>query len=282
MVDPLGHVVWRFPRAGSLPRGQAFAADDAFISPDGGSIVANDESHEVVDRIDIASGKVVWQYGRYDRAGSGRGMLHTPDDGYPLANGNITIADIRNCRIIEVRPTKQIVREWGRTGTCIHRPPVTYAQPNGDTPLPDGGMLITEITGSHIVRLNRAGHVLFDIRAPVRYPSDAQLDAQGNVIVVDYSNPGAVLKLSPTGRVLWRYRPRSGSGRLDHPSLAVPLANGLIALNDDNRHRVVIIDPRTNRIVWQYGRTDRPSRAVGSLRVPDGIDFVPAGIFGGT
>src|SRR5204863_5805987 len=43
VVDPLGHVVWRFPRAGSLPRGQAFAADDAFISPDGGSIVANDE-----------------------------------------------------------------------------------------------------------------------------------------------------------------------------------------------------------------------------------------------
>ena len=65
-------------------------------------------------------------------------------------------------------------------------------------------------------------------------------------------------------------------------ALWLGLANGLIALNDDNRHRVVIIDPRTNRIVWQYGRTDRPSRAVGSLRVPDGIDFVPAGIFGGT
>jgi len=47
VVDRTGKVWWRFPTstAGAVPAGQSFAADDAFISPDGLSIVANDETH---------------------------------------------------------------------------------------------------------------------------------------------------------------------------------------------------------------------------------------------
>jgi outer membrane protein assembly factor BamB len=279
VVDDRGRLLWTFPGPGSLPRGQRFAADDAFVAPDGRTIVANDEAHQVIDRIDIATRRVVWQYGHYGQAGSRTGFLHTPDDAYPLANGDVVVADIRNCRVMQIAPSKAIVRQWGRTGTCVHHPPTTFAQPNGDTPLPDGGLLITEITGSRIVRLDARGHVVFDIHAPVRYPSDAQLDASGNVVVVDYADPGAVLRISPRGTVLWRYGPRSGPGRLNHPSLAVPLPDGTIVLNDDDRQRIVVIDPRTDRIVWQYGRTDQPSRSAGHLFVPDGIDLVPPGIF---
>ena len=96
-----------------MPAGQAFAADDAFLAPDGRTIVANDETHEVIDRIDIATRRIIWQYGHYGRAGSGAGFLHTPDDAYPLANGDIVVADIENCRVIEINPAKQIVRQWG-------------------------------------------------------------------------------------------------------------------------------------------------------------------------
>ena len=77
--------------------------------------------------------------------------------------------------------------------------------------------------------------------------------------------------------MLWRYGPRSGPGRLDHPSLAIPLADGTIALNDDFRNRVIVVDPRTNRIVWQYGRTDVGGHGAGLLFIPDGIDVIPAG-----
>jgi hypothetical protein len=77
--------------------------------------------------------------------------------------------------------------------------------------------------------------------------------------------------------VLWRYAPTSGTGRLDHPSLAVMLSDGTIALNDDFRARVIVIDPRTDRIVWQYGRTDVGGRSPGHLLTPDGIDIIPAG-----
>jgi len=277
IVSDAHQVLWHFPVAGSLPTGQRFSADDAFLSLDGRTIVANDEAHQVIDRIDVVSRRVIWQYGHYDRAGSAPGYLSTPDDAYPLANGHVVIADIRNCRIIEVNAAKRIVRQWGRTGSCSHRPPATFDNPNGDTPLRDGGLLITEIGGSRVVRLSASGRVVFDIHVPVAYPSDAQLDAKGNVIVVDYSNPGAILRISPRGRVLWRYGPPSGKGRLDHPSLAIVLPDGTIALNDDFRDRVIVVDPRSDRIVWQYGRTDVAGRGPGRLFIPDGITVIPIG-----
>ena len=40
-------------------------------------------------------------------------------------------------------------------------------------------------------------------------------------------------------------------------------------------HRVVIIDPRTDRIVWQYGHTGQTGTAPGFLNKPDGVDLVP-------
>ena len=55
----------------------------------------------------------------------------------------------------------------------------------------------------------------------------------------------------------------------------MPLPNGDIAVNDDYRDRVIVIDPRRNRIVWQYGHTDQPGTAPGYLNIPDGMDFVP-------
>ena len=278
-VSAAGAILWQFPKvAGAVPAGQQFTADDAFFAPDGKTIVANDEFHQVIDRIDIATGKVIWQYGHYGSPGSANGYLHNPDDAYPLANGNIIVADIVNCRVIEIAPSKQIVHEWGKTGQCVDHAPTTYGDPNGDTPLPDGGLLITEIHGSRVVRLDANGKVLFDIHVPAIYPSDAQLDSNGNIVLADYANPGAVLCVSPAGKLLWRYAPTSGSGRLDHPSLATPLPDGTVVVNDDFRHRIVIIDPKTMKIIWQYGHTDQPGHGAGYLWQPDGHQPIPNGV----
>jgi hypothetical protein len=54
----------------------------------------------------------------------------------------------------------------------------------------------------------------------------------------------------------------------------------LIALNDDFRARVIVLDALSGRIVWQYGTTDRPGLGPGSLNVPDGIDVVPSDMLG--
>jgi hypothetical protein len=77
------------------------------------------------------------------------------------------------------------------------------------------------------------------------------------------------------GTVLWKYGPPSGPGALDHPSLALALPNGLIAVNDDYRHRVVLISRKAKRIVWQYGHTDVAGTAPGYLNTPDGMDLLP-------
>lgn len=279
-VNDAGQILWQFPVAGSLPPGQQFSADDAFISPDGKSIVANEEGLDVIVRIDIATRKIVWEYGVFNQPGSGKNHLNTPDDAYPLANGDITVADIRNCRILEISPAKQIVRQWGQTGVCTDNPPLSYGEPNGDTPLPDGGMLITEITGSRVVRLSATGKVIFDIHVPVAYPSDAQLDSHGNVELVDYSTHGSLVVVNPTtGQLVYRYGPRTGPGRLNHPSLGIPLADGTYVLNDDFLDRVVVIDPTTNAIVWTYGHRKQASAAPGYLNNPDGVDPLPPGIF---
>ena len=193
----------------------------------------------------------------------------------------MTVADIKNCRILEIASDKHVVRMWGQTGICRHAPPYSFDEPNGDTPLPDGGILITEIRGSRVVRLDAAGRVVFDIHVPTLYPSDAQLDAHGDVVVADYSNPGAVVAVSPTGRVVWRYSPKTGTGRLDRPSLAVPLPDGTIILNDDFRDRVILLDPQTGRILWQYGRTGVAGRGLDRLTIPDGINLIAPGVIQG-
>ncbi len=192
-----------------------------------------------------------------------------------LVDGDVVVADIRNCRVIEIAPSKQIVRQWGRTGVCLTSAPSAYGSPNGDTPLPDGGLLITEIRGARVVRLSAAGKVIFDIHVPVAYPSDAHLDANGNVVVADYSTVGAVVAVTPHGRLVWRYAPTSGNGRLNHPSLAVPMADGRVVVNDDFRARIVVIDPKTMRIVWQYGQTGVPGSGPNRLSDPDGVDPLP-------
>ena len=71
------------------------------------------------------------------------------------------------------------------------------------------------------------------------------------------------------GKLLWRF------GGLNHPSLALPLPNGDVLVNDDYNHRVIVIDPVTNKIVWQYGHTGVPGTAPGYLNDPDGVDLVP-------
>jgi len=280
VVNDAGTILWRFPVEGSLPAGQTFSADDAFVTADGKSIVANEESNQIVVRIDIASETIVWQYGTYGVKGSGPNEVSTPDDAYPMANGDVTIADIKNCRILEVTPSGQIVRQWGTTGQCTDNPPTSFAQPNGDTPLPDGGILVTDIKGSRVVRLSATGALMYDLAVPVHYPSDAHLLANGDVLVADYSNPGAVVVVDPsTGATVYRYGPSSGPGELNRPSLVLPLSDGTFALNDDYNHRVVVIDPKMNSIVWSYGHDGQPSAADGYLNLPDGIDVAPVGTF---
>jgi hypothetical protein len=134
---------------------------------------------------------------------------------------------------------------------------------------------VSEIAGSWIDAFSSSGRLMWDFQAPVSYPSDPQWIGHSHILLADYARPGHALIMDKQGHVLWRYGPSSGPGMLDHPSLAMRIRPGLIAVNDDYRDRVVLIDVRTRRIVWQYGHTDQNGTAPGYLNTPDGLDFLP-------
>ena len=234
------------------------------------------EDDFVISVIALATDRIVYRYGHTGVPGSGAGYLDNPDDALLTRGGKIMLADIKNCRLLVIAPpAHRIVRQFGETGVCVHQPGISYGSPNGAFPMRDGNNLVTEINGDWIDVLKPDGHVLSSVNAPgFTYPSDTNEVRPGVLLSADYTSPGAIETFTPQGRLLWRYA-SSGRTALDHPSLAMPLPNGDILANDDRNDRVIVIDPRTNRIVWQYGHTHVAGRGPGYLANPDGLDLAP-------
>ena len=282
ILSPAKKIVWQFPRPGDVKAGQSFHdPDDAFFTPDYRGISTNEEFNYQMALISIRRHRITWSYGRAGVAGSAQGELSNPDDAYLLSRSRMMVADIRNCRVLVVNKAHRIVRSYGSPSRCYHHPPDSFSSPNGATPLADGGVLITEI-GGWIDRLDRNGNLVYTLRTPTTYPSDAQLLPDGDLLVAGFNTPGRVDILSRTGAIKWTYGPASGLGSLDRPSLAVRWPNGMIAVTDDWHHRIVVIDPKTKRIVWQYGHFGVASSAAGYLSKPDGLDLLPAVARAGT
>jgi putative pyrroloquinoline-quinone binding quinoprotein len=275
LVDNRKRVLWRYPSSAGPAYPFQFD-DDAFFGPGFTTIVSNQEDQHTIQILGFPSGRLRWRYGHANVRGSSPGYLNTPDDSYLLPGGLVSVADAYNCRVLFISRDHTVVRRLGRTGVCAHDPPRTLGSVNGATPLPGGGTLVSEISGSWIDAFSRTGRLLWDFRAPVSYPSDPQWLGSGHILLADYARPGHVLILDSNGRVLWRYGPAAGPGMLDHPSLAMRLKPGLIAVNDDYRDRVVLIDIHTRRIVWQYGHTDSKGSGHGYLNTPDGMDLLTA------
>ena len=275
VVDPHGRLVWRFPPAGraSLP-----LPDDAFFSADGRRIVVTEEDVNAVSAVDVASHRLVWRYGAVGAPGSGPDQLAHPDDAMQLPDGTIVVADIENCRLVLLRPpSHRPVRASGSPAQgCVHAPPRAWGSPNGAFPLAGGGTLVTEINGDWVDALSAEGKLLWSAHPPgISYPSDSNEVRRGLFVSVGWQSPGILETFDRQGRLRWRYRPRPGAAPLDHPSLALPLPNGDFLVNDDFNDRVIVVDPRTNRVVWQYGHTGVAGSAPGYLSRPDGVDLVP-------
>ncbi|MGE5407692.1 MAG: PQQ-binding-like beta-propeller repeat protein, partial [Syntrophothermus sp.] len=275
VVNAAKKVLWRFPsRAHPAPPGGFYFPDDAFFTHHGHQIISNEEQNERIVQLSYPGGKLLWSYGHPGVTGSKPGYLHEPDDAYLLADGNVSVADAQNCRVLLISPAKQVLHEFGDPSTCTHEPPRYLGSPNGDTPLANGNFLVSEVNGSYIDEMTWGGKVRWSLQLPISYPSDPQQLGPDRYLVVDYARPGGIYEFTRAGRILWSYHPESGPGMLNHPSLAERLPSGLIAVNDDYRDRIVIIDPKTKKIVWQYGHTGEPGRGPDHLHIPDGFDLL--------
>lgn len=267
-INSKGAVDWVFPRPGQhlpVPFG---APDDAFYTANGTTIIANAEGRQTVTAIDRATGTVLWQVGHYNVRSSARGYFNEPDDAVPQPDGTIWVADIRNCRLVHLSAAGAWLGTIGNR-SCRHNPPTSFADPNGAFPTATGSLIVTEISGSWVTNLVPGRSVAWSVRAPVRYPSDAMQMAGGSVLLTDYSRPGAVVRLSSTGRTLWYYRP-SGGAELNHTSIAIPVASNRIAICDDFDSRIIVVDPTTDQVIWTFTGT-----GASRLFYPDGIDYEP-------
>ena len=172
LVDGAKHILWSYPRPGSVPAMPFRFGDDAFFGLRADRIISNQEDQHTIQIISFPAGRVIWRYGHVDRSGSPPGYLNTPDDAYLLRNGLVSVADAYNCRVLFITPAHRIRREYGSASTCSHAPPASFGSVNGATPLADGGTLVSEIGGSWIDDIGPSGRLRWAARAPVSYPSD--------------------------------------------------------------------------------------------------------------
>lgn len=280
VLDDTGKVVWRYPTAGRpAPAGGFYFPDDAFFIHRGRAIISNQEDNDTIVEIAYPSGRVLFRYGHPHIPGSAPGYLDSPDDTYLLADGDITAADSSNCRVLILDPrTRRVVHQLGTVHRCLHDPPTALGSPNGDTPLPDGNLLVSEVNGSWIDELTPSGRLVWDTRLAIGYPSDPQQLGSDRYLVADYEDPGAIVEFNRAGQITYRYAPASGPGVLNHPSLVELLPSGAFMLNDDYNDRMLAIDPGTGALVWQYGSIGRAGTAPGLLNTPDGFDLLaPSG-----
>jgi DNA-binding beta-propeller fold protein YncE len=273
IVDSQGRVRWQFPQPGDLAAGQTFLQpDDAFFSPDGRYIVATQEDDQVISVISLATSTITYRYGVPGTPGSGPDHLFNPDDAMLTPAGAIMSADIKNCRIVIITPPAHVLtRAIGQTtNACEHDPPQRFGSPNGAFPMTNGHYLVTEINGDWADEMSLGGQVSWSANPPgVLYPSDSNEIYPGRYLTADYSDPGQIVEFDSSGHLLWKM------GGFNQPSLALPMPNGDILLNDDFNHRVCVVDPATKRIVWQYGHTGVAGSGPGYLNDPDGVDLVP-------
>ncbi len=269
-INPSGTVTWTLSTASPPLAHPLGAPDDAFYTTGCTAIVANSEYGQGALAVNRLTSAVLWQIGSYLRRGDNLTHFNNPDDAVPAADGTVWMADINNCRLLHLNgATGALIGMLGGHG-CSHNPPWQFSEPNGAFPTSSGSLVVTEISGSWVTWLNPNGSVRWSHRVPAAYPSDALALPDGSVLLTDYSSFGAVLRVAADGTVVWRYAP-SGAGQLNHPSIAIPLASNRIAICDDFGNRIIVVDPTTSRVVWEWS-----GNAAYHLLRPDGLDYRPS------
>ena len=132
------------------------------------------------------------------------------------------MADALNDRILFLSPAGTTIGQIGTNGVAVHDPPTGVGYPNGDTPLTDGNVLVSEINGSWITEYTPAGKLVWTVHLPtVNYPSDPQQIGTNLYLLADYDPPaeGRILTITRSGTIMWNYDVTS---RRRHAQEAVP------------------------------------------------------------
>jgi hypothetical protein len=256
-ISPRGQVVWRE---------RQHDARAVFVSRTGRTEIVTEPRAGIVVLRRIDSGDVAAVYGHSPGL-----SLRDPGTAVENSVGAVVIADTGDCRLVFVpqhshRPSNLVHWTGGRgcpqavlsAGRALV---VTLARPAGIAVLAPGGASLAYV-------------LLHEIAAP----SDANAFGSDGLVFADRTQPGQVVEVNRhSGAVIWAYGPHSGPGALDEPTLASVLPDGDVLVVDAGNDRVIVIDRRTKRIVWQYGHSGVAASRPGYLDRPSTATLVPLG-----
>ena len=283
-ISPDGKIVWQ--RTEDSP-------SDAYLSRTGHTVVVTEHLRSTVVVREVDSFTAVYHYGHAGRFGSKDDYLHNPQTAQFMPDGDIVVADRGNCRILFLQEGHyKPVEHLGQPGQCTHHVSTgdpasdTFGEPDAAFPTADGGLVVTEANPAWVDVLSPSYKLLSATNlSGFSEPYDANEDPYdtNEVIVADRTDPGKIVEFDydQTGANVtptWEYDPTSGAGKLDKPTLARVLPDGDVLIADSGNDRVIIVKPdgpSGGTIVWQYGHTGKPGKALGYLHTPDSVTLVP-------
>ena len=183
-----------------------------------------------------------------------------------------------NCRVLVLQPeTKTVLDQIGTPGNCTHDPPNAVGSPNGDTPLSDGNLLVSEINGSWVDEYTTRGSLVWDVQLPIGYPSDPQQIGPDRYLVADYESPGGIVEFNREGQDPLPLPADVGPGEAQPPLIGrasavrrVPVERRLQRPHGRDR-------PGNRRAGLAVRRHREPGTAAGLLNTPDGFDILGPG-----
>lgn len=138
---------------------------------------------------------------------------------------------------------------------------------------------LTDFDGDRLLGLNRAGNVVWQQHLasppipPRSYATNTEyvtVAPNGNLIIADGDGMMVQEIDRQTHQLVWQYgvKDQQGAlrGLLHQPDKAFKINDHEVLVNDGNNRRVIIVDQKTNDIVWQYGHTLEMSAKPGYLR----------------
>jgi hypothetical protein len=145
--------------------------------------------------------------------------------------------------VLVINPNHKIAHQIGTPAACTHNPPTSVGPVNGDTPLANGDLLVSEVQGSWIDDFTTQGRLVWNVQLPIAYPSDPQQLGRDRYLLADYTTPGQIDEFNRAGKILYRYAvsPRTGR-RPAHGSLpwhgggSRALGSGATAKNGGSGH----------------------------------------------
>lgn len=138
---------------------------------------------------------------------------------------------------------------------------------------------VSNFSGNRVFAVNRSGESVWEQQmtsAPIlprsfnTHVEYVTVAPNGNLIIADGEGMMVQEIDRKTHELVWQYGVKDiqghSKGYLHQPDKAFKLNDHEVLINDGNNRRVIIVDQRTNDIVWQYGKTLTMGSGPGLLR----------------